>query len=114
MMNWIALEDINQLEQIKTSSTPSIIFKHSTRCPVSGMAKRNFQLEAPLLPEEVDVYYLDLIKYRDISSHIAEHWNIRHESPQVLLIQNGQCSYHASHSDIELAELVKNISETSC
>lgn len=109
-MNWIALEDINQLEKIKTSSTPSIIFKHSTRCPVSGMAKRNFQLEAPLLPERVDVYYLDLIKYRDISNHIAEHWNIRHESPQVLLIKDGQCVYTASHSDIEMADVVKHIS----
>jgi len=110
-MDWIALNTIDQLEQIKTSSTPSIIFKHSTRCPVSGMAKRNFQLEAPLLPDGVAVYYLDLIKYREISNHIADHWNIRHESPQVLLIHNDQCIYNASHSDIEMAEVVKNISQ---
>ena len=108
-MDWIALNSTDQLEQIKASNTPSIIFKHSTRCPVSSMVKRNFQLEAPLLPEGVAVYYLDLIKYREISNHIAEHWNIRHESPQVLLIQNGQCVYNASHSDIEMADVVNNI-----
>lgn len=111
MMDWIALDTIDQLEEIKTSNTPSIIFKHSTRCPVSGMAKRNFEFETSLLPEGVSVYYLDLIKYREISNHVAEHWSIKHESPQVLLIRNNQCIYDASHGDIEMAEIVKSITK---
>lgn len=109
-MNWIALNTIDQLEQIKSSNIPSIIFKHSTRCPVSSMAKRNFELEAPLLPEQVSVYYLDLIKYREISNQIAAQWDVRHESPQVLVIHNRQCIYSASHGDIEMAEAVNKIS----
>lgn len=108
-MNWIALTSIDELDKIKTSTTPVIIFKHSTRCPISSMAKRTFELEAALLPQHVSAYYLDLIKYREISNQVAERWDVRHESPQALLIHNNQCLYNASHGDIEMAELVNAI-----
>lgn len=108
-MDWIALTSINELEQIKTSTTPVVIFKHSTRCPVSSMAKRNFELEASLLPDHIPAYYLDLIKYREISNQIAEQWDVHHESPQVLVIFNNKCTYNASHGDIEMAEVVEAI-----
>lgn len=109
-MNWIALTSIDELEQIKSSKNTTLIFKHSTRCPVSSMAKRNIEFEHALLPEHVSAYYLDLIKYREISNQIAEHWGVKHESPQILLIHNNQCIYDASHSDIEMAEVAIHVS----
>jgi bacillithiol system protein YtxJ len=73
--------------------------------------KSNFVTESILLPNNVKVYHLDLIKYRDLSNQIAQSWNIRHESPQVLLIQNNECHYDASHNNIHVADIVTQIKE---
>lgn len=110
-MNWIELTSPSQLTEIQEDKEPSIIFKHSTRCPVSKVVKNSFITESVLLPENVKVYHLDLIKYRDLSNQIAQHWNVRHESPQVLLIQNDRCHYDASHNNIHVADIVTQIKE---
>jgi bacillithiol system protein YtxJ len=54
---------------------------------------------------ELKAWYLDLIAFRDVSNHLAQHFSVYHESPQVLLIQNGECVYDASHLDISVEEL---------
>lgn len=105
-MKWIELNTLDTLETIAKSNSYVIIFKHSTRCPVSSMAKKTFEFEASLIPEETPVYLLDLIKYREISNKIADKWNVRHESPQVLLIKGDQCVYNESHNEIEVAKVV--------
>lgn len=110
-MNWIEITSEVQLAEIQNNNEPSIIFKHSTRCPVSRIVKHNFILESILLPDNVKVYHLDLIKYRDLSSQIANQWDIKHESPQVLLIQNNECHYDASHNSIHVADIVTQIKE---
>lgn len=110
-MNWIEITSEAQLSEIQNNKEPSIIFKHSTRCPVSRIVKNNFILESVLLPDNVKSYHLDLIKYRDLSNLIAQKWAVRHESPQVLLIQNSECAYDASHNDIHVADIVTCIKE---
>ena len=104
-MTWKELTDENQLEQIKTisSTTPQLIFKHSTRCSISSMAKS--RLERSKMPPGIDFYYLDLLRYRNISAKLATDFNVYHESPQVLLIKNGECIYDESHSGISMNEI---------
>jgi len=48
-----------------------------------------------------EYYYLDLIRYRDISNEISKKFNLEHQSPQVLLIINGDLIYNASHNAIK-------------
>lgn len=104
-MDWISLEDESQLKDIieRSEQRPQLIFKHSTRCSVSSMAKNRLMKNE--LPEEVDFYYLDLLKHRDISNKIAADLGIEHKSPQVLLIKNGKCVYTESHSAITMDEI---------
>jgi bacillithiol system protein YtxJ len=66
------------------------------------MAKRGLEFEADLVPAGAKVYYLDLIKYRDLSNNIAERWQVRHESPQLLVLEGAKCIYHASHGEIDM------------
>jgi len=105
-MKWIELTSTEELESLANQNTYAIIFKHSTRCPVSNMAKKNFEFESPLIPEGIPVYFLDLIKYRALSNEIANKWQVKHESPQILLIKGDQCFYHESHNNIEVAKVV--------
>jgi len=110
-MNWIDLSSIEQLESLKELSKQKaqLIFKHSTRCGVSSMAKN--RLEKGPLSGDVDFYYLDLVKYRQLSNKIAEDFAVYHESPQILLIKNGECVYDESHSGIIMAEIMEQVAQ---
>jgi bacillithiol system protein YtxJ len=106
-MDWKILKDTAQLEEIKNRSfeKTQVIFKHSTRCSISSVAKN--RLEKSEVPENVDFYYLDLINYRNISNEVAEKFNVFHESPQVLVIRNGECVYDESHMSISMNEIAE-------
>lgn len=108
-MNWISLTDEAMLATIAEQSahTPQVIFKHSTRCPVSSMALS--RLERSEAPSGVAFYLLDLIQYRSVSNKIAEQFAVHHESPQVLLIKNGECVYDESHQGIDMDELTEQV-----
>ena len=110
-MNWIPLQNESQLVEIITNSNdkPQIIFKHSTRCSVSSMAKN--RLDRKQQPDGMDFYFLDLIKHRSISNKIAADFKIPHQSPQVLIINHGKCIYDESHSGIIMEEIVASAME---
>ena len=101
-MNWKNLVEVEELDRliILSNTTPVLLFKHSTRCSVSLMAKRSLESEWNFSAEQIVPYYLDLITYRSISNRISEVFNVTHESPQAILLKNGKVLYHASHSEI--------------
>ncbi len=106
-MNWIDFTQEKQLDTIKEESKtkPVVIFKHSTRCSISSMAKS--RLEREKTPEGIIFYYLDLIKYRPISGKIAEEFQVHHESPQILVVKNGECIYDESHNGIDMQDIAE-------
>ncbi len=108
-MNWIPLTSVSQLEDIRQKShdKTQLIFKHSTRCVISSMSLN--RLERETQPENADFYFLDLIANRDISNAIAEKFNVHHESPQILVLRNGECIYDESHSGINMDEIKEQI-----
>lgn len=108
-MEWINLETHEQLADIKRAAGYSLIFKHSTRCSISMMAKRKFELDREVIPETTPTYFLDLIRYRSISNEIAELFSVAHESPQLLLIRDGECVYEMSHGEISADDAVAMI-----
>jgi bacillithiol system protein YtxJ len=101
-MNWTTLNSADQLDGIKHNQGYSLIFKHSTRCSISMMAKRRFEMDWDKLPTEMPLYFLDLIQHRDISSKIAGDFQVHHESPQLLLIKDGECILDQSHGEISV------------
>ena len=107
-MNWIPLQSQEQLDEILRNSKEKtqLIFKHSTRCSVSLMAKD--RLDRSALSDNISCYYLDLLAHRDISNKIADLFSVQHESPQVLLIKNSICTYDESHSGIRPDDIIAN------
>ncbi|MFC6095214.1 bacillithiol system redox-active protein YtxJ [Flavobacterium qiangtangense] len=112
-LNWNALTELKQLDAIveESAEKPVVIFKHSTRCSISRMALKNFEREYNLEESEATPYFLDLLEHRDISSEIAQKFQVIHQSPQLLLIKNGKSVYDVSHSEID-AEALKSKVET--
>jgi len=106
-MSWTSLESANQIDAIKNNTGYSLIFKHSTRCSISMMAKRRFEMDMDKLPADMPLYFLDLIKYRELSGKVAQDFQVHHESPQMLLIKDGECILDQSHSDISVEEALE-------
>jgi bacillithiol system protein YtxJ len=109
-MNWTLLTDLGQLNEISELSfqKPVAIFKHSTRCSISRMALKQFENEFNL-EDKVTPYYLDLLEFRPISNEIAGRFGVMHQSPQIILIKNGNAVYTASHSDIQVVDLAEKL-----
>jgi bacillithiol system protein YtxJ len=107
MIQWIPLNSESQLNDIveQSNDVPCLIFKHSTTCSISAMAKSRLERSWDFSFDDMKPYYLDLLNFRSISAAIAEKFDVYHESPQILLIRNGQCTYDASHLDISVHEL---------
>lgn len=82
------------------------IFKHSTSCFISRTVLKNFEKEVEGSDEELELYYLDLLAHRPLSNKIAADLEIRHESPQLIVIENGKPVNSASHQDISLSQIV--------
>ena len=109
---WLPLTQPEQLIELAQASheQPVLIFKHSTTCSISMAAKSKIERQWADSGLTVPIYYLDLLRFRPISAQIAEQFGIRHESPQLLLIKDGVCSYDASHMGIRLTDVKAAVS----
>ncbi len=110
ILPWIALKGIDQLDAIaeRSKGKTQLIFKHSTRCGISRMVMNQF-VAAYDLDLNADLYYLDLLSYRDVSKEVGYKFEVMHESPQLLVIRNGVVVAHASHGGINDMDLAKFI-----
>ncbi len=110
-MNWTILTSIAELESAlaKSDDMPIAIFKHSTRCSVSFMARKQLEMTWDFSDERVKPYFLDLIQHRDVSDAIASKTGVKHESPQLILVRNKEVLYHASHGSISLQGIERSI-----
>lgn len=101
-----------QLDKIEKRSEDRTIaiLKHSTTCGISRMVLKMFEADYDLDENApIDLYFLDLKAYRDISNEIAERFKVRHESPQLIVLKNREVVHHTSHQGIsadKLKELV--------
>ncbi|MFB9054254.1 bacillithiol system redox-active protein YtxJ [Formosa undariae] len=104
---WQALVNEDQLNTIVDASNEKAqaIFKHSTRCGISRMVLSQFE-KSFKAETEIDMYMLDLLQHRDISSAIASKFGVHHESPQLLIIKDGEVVRTASHGDINSVDLL--------
>lgn len=110
-VNWQLLNTEAGLDALKAKSAqkPQVIFKHSTRCSISAMAKRRLERNWNIDESLTDIHYLDLIAYRSISNKVADDFGVTHQSPQILIIKNGQSTFDTSHNDIDVETIAENL-----
>ncbi|MBO9131226.1 bacillithiol system redox-active protein YtxJ [Bacillus sp. 165] len=107
-MSKMKLETQEQLLQALQENQNLLLFKHSLTCPISQGAWEEFN-------DYVDngctvpVLYVYVQEGRAVSNFVAEHFGIKHESPQVLYIQNGEVAWHTSHWNIKKQVLQEHV-----
>jgi bacillithiol system protein YtxJ len=79
----------------KSNQGPVVIFKHSNTCPISSGVYQIMQ------GVSIPVSIVVVQQARAISNEIEKRTGVRHESPQVIILRNGQAVWTASHWDID-------------
>ena len=101
--NFVKLDSAEKLEELfqQSHEKPVLLFKHSTTCPISaGVYEEVSRVTA-------DVNLIVVQSARNLSSAIAEKTGIRHESPQAIILKDGEPIYHASHFDVTAKDILE-------
>ena len=104
---WSPLTESSQVDEIQEASyqQTQVIFKHSVSCGISSMARRRFEKTARDLGDRITFHLLLIQHHRELSNEIATRFKVWHESPQLLILRNGEVVTHASHWQIEAIDL---------
>jgi bacillithiol system protein YtxJ len=100
---WNELTSADQIEVIIAASEnkPQLIYKHSHTCGICFIAKKKIEGAFDAISKKAAMHFLDVKKQRTVSEAVAEAFDVRHESPQALIIAEGECIWHASHFSIK-------------
>ena len=95
-MSYQSIHSINDFRAVldQSKSEVVVVFKHSSTCELSAAAK--IEIANVNLP----VFELVVQNSRPLSNHIEDHFKIRHESPQVIIIYQEKPIYNSSHRDV--------------
>jgi bacillithiol system protein YtxJ len=111
-MDWISITDEEQVKDIFKSEDYAIIYKHSPMCMTSLMAYRQLKSEVSAAKDlNRPIYIVDVIKNRSESQYIASTFGVRHESPQILIVKNGENVFNTSHENVSLRAVLEHIRE---
>lgn len=109
---WNEPETEQDAEAILTNKEkPQLIYKHSFACGVCAFSKSAVESNIEKLSERADLHFVDVRASRSISNYIAEKTGIKHESPQVLILKNGEVTWHASHGAIRAGEILGKVGQ---
>lgn len=111
MIDWKNIKTTDQYEDLiqESFNKPLIIFKHSHSCAISSMALTRFEKDIHSTTE-INLTIVNVRADRKVSNYIAEQLSVTHESPQLLLIKNGEVLYHASHFNINTEIVLSKLS----
>ena len=107
--HFVRITDIRAFEELlsRSKERPVVIFKHSTTCPISASA---YQQMARF---EGEVALVEIQRARELSREIEDRTGVAHESPQVIVLRNGQVVWNASHSKVEAVAVTKAVRENA-
>jgi thioredoxin 1 len=95
----VHVEDVAQLDRLLRSSDPQplLLFKHSRTCGTSAQALDELLTHLDERGTNARYAIVTVQTHREVSTAVAKTLGIRHETPQVLLIQGGRVVWSASH-----------------
>ncbi|MNM33439.1 hypothetical protein D3C81_440580 [compost metagenome] len=103
------LHSEEELKQYISRSGKKLLFKHSTTCPISAKAYEEFQ--SYLKENETDAAVVLVIEDRPVSNKIAEEFGIKHESPQIFLLDDQKVTWNTSHWKITKANITEAVAQ---
>ncbi|MDF1501764.1 bacillithiol system redox-active protein YtxJ [Roseisolibacter sp. H3M3-2] len=86
----------------------ALVYKHSTRCPISIMAWDEVEALGTQRPD-VPIGVVDVIEARALSRHVAESLGVVHHSPQAILLVHGAPAWAGSHFEVRTEAILRRV-----
>jgi len=99
---WQEITSEESLSEVIMASNQKtqVIYKHSTRCATSFFALKDLQSLSAEIKEKAEFYMVDVISQRGLSSKIGGELGVSHESPQLIILKDGEVFWHGSHNRV--------------
>ena len=95
---------LREARELLASGNALLVLKHSNSCPVSFTAKRQYDQFVAANPD-VPTRLVIVQQERELSKALETVSQLRHESPQALILQEGRVLWSASHGAITKLKL---------
>jgi bacillithiol system protein YtxJ len=89
---------LSSVDDLVAQPGRTVIYKHSPTCSLCGWSEHVLGRFAK--EENVELQLVDVFKDRAFSQAIEATFGVRHESPQILIIEDGKVLWHASHRGV--------------
>lgn len=111
---WEMITDPSQVDPILEASKekPQLIYKHSHRCSVCFVAKGTLEQASEEILQHADMHFLNVVNDREASNFIAAKLDVRHESPQAILVVDGEVIWHGSHGNISEKPILEQMADS--
>ena len=108
-MNWINLESVEQLNEVKVLSNDKrvLIMKYSPSSPVDHVVMTLLEREWNEGEMRTKTYLLDTDKNVDLTKQIDSELGLTDETPQVLILENAKPVFDGLHGKIIFSEIRK-------
>ena len=83
-----------------------IVFKFSSECNSSIRLEKEF--EKSILEKKLNspIYKVIVQDQPALSKNISEFFDVKHESPQILIVNKGKLTYTAHHNSVKIEDFV--------
>ena len=108
-VGWHHLTEKGQVDALIRQSRqhPQLIYKHSHACATCWFARREIERVGEQMKGMADLHFIDVLDHRAVSNYIAQRMDVRHESPQAILVKSGEAVQNISHSGIKGDRLIE-------
>jgi bacillithiol system protein YtxJ len=108
-LEFATITDVGALEEAIAQSHADtvILFNHDPYCPVSAAAFEEMRGASG------DVRLIDVSRLRDVTRELAQRTGVRHESPQVIVLRDGEATWSASHFRVTAEAVAKAVGEAA-
>ncbi|PZM63503.1 bacillithiol system redox-active protein YtxJ [Paenibacillus dendritiformis] len=97
-----------------TKEQTAVLFKHSTRCPISARANEEMgKVAEEFEPRGIAMGRILVVEHRDAALACTDKLGIQHESPQVIVMKEGQVVWHDSHHAITFDNVSSELTSSS-
>ena len=106
--NFVRIVEKTELEDLisRSQEQPVVIFKDSNACPVSAAAYSEME------QFDGEVALVEIQRARELSKEIEQKTGIRHESPQVIVLDKGNVIWNASHWKVTALAVAKAVEQS--
>lgn len=111
--DWQLLTSNSDVDEVllRSGDKLQVVFKHSTQCGISASALRSLREVEEEEVANAELLMVNVISDRPVSRYIAEKTGVRHQSPQILLIKEGEVVWSDSHYAVTKANLLDKLGE---